>query len=67
MEPILEPDGVDLVISSGRWSVEVLAEVAEFFQQCENEVTTMIAGEESSKERKCIAASDTVRQVASGT
>ena len=63
MEPILEPDGVDLVISSGRWSAEVLAEVAEFFQQCENEVTTLISGEENPKERKSTAAVDIIRPV----
>ena len=67
MEPILEPDGVDLVISSGRWSADVLAEVAEFFQQRENEVTTMIIAEENLKERKRTAAVDVIRPVVTGT
>ncbi len=30
---VREPDGVDFVVSSGRWSPEVSAEVAEFFRQ----------------------------------
>ena len=30
---IREPDGVDFVVSSGRWSAEVSAEVAEFLRQ----------------------------------
>ncbi len=32
-EIVREPDGVDFVVSSGRWSPEVSAEVAEFLRQ----------------------------------
>ncbi len=30
---VREPEGVDFVVSSGRWSPEVSAEVAEFLRQ----------------------------------
>ena len=49
MEPILEPDDVDLVISSGRWSDEVLAEVADFFRQCEAELPPLAVRDTASK------------------
>ena len=33
MAIVREPEGVDFVVSSGRWSPEVSAEVAEFLRQ----------------------------------
>lgn len=33
MAIVREPEGVDFVVSSGRWSPEVAAEVAEFLRQ----------------------------------
>ena len=33
MAIVREPEGVDFVVSSGRWSPEVSAEVAEFLHQ----------------------------------
>lgn len=36
IEPILEMGEVDLVITSGRWSDKVLAELAVFFQESDN-------------------------------
>ena len=33
MAIVREPDGVDFVVSSGRWSPEISSEVAEFLRQ----------------------------------
>lgn len=67
MEPILEPDDVDLVICSGRWSDEALAEVAEFFRQCDDEVSSLAVSESNSQNRKNAAAADVIRPVVPGT
>jgi hypothetical protein len=67
MEPTFEPDDVDLVISSGRWSEEVLAEVAEFFTQCDDEVPSLAVSESNSKNRKSAAAADVIRPGVPGT
>ena len=49
MKPFLEPDDVDLTISSGRWSPEVLAEVLEFFRHCDAELPPLAIGDTTSK------------------
>lgn len=67
MEPILEPDDVDFVISSGRWNAEVLAEVAEFFRQCDDESPSLAVSEANSKNRKGVATADVIRPVVPGT
>lgn len=64
MEPIYEPEDVDFVISSGRWSAEVLAEVAEFFRQCDDEAPSLVVNEASSNERKTSASSEVIQPVA---
>ena len=67
MEPMFEPDDVDLVISSGRWSAKILAEVTEFFRQCDDEDSSLAVSEANSRERKTTAASDVIRLVVPGT
>lgn len=66
MEPILEPDDVDLVISSGRWSAEALAEVTEFFRHCDDEDSSLVVSEANSRERKTTAAGEVIRPVVPG-
>ena len=39
---VREPDGVDFVVSSGRWSPEVTAEVAEFFHQLRQQPSCLL-------------------------
>lgn len=51
MEPIFEPDDVDLVISSGRWSDAILAEVADFFQHCDDNQSPSCDRDTTSKVR----------------
>ncbi len=67
MEPILEPDDVDLVISSGHWSAEVLTEVAEFFHQCDEENSSTIVSKPNCRESKSTAASEVTLPVVPGT
>ena len=68
MEPIFEPDDVDLVISGGRWSAEVVAEVAEFFRHCDDDdVPSLAVSDSNSKNRKSAAAAEVIRPVVPGT
>lgn len=67
MEPILEPDDIDLVISCGRWSDEVLADVAEFVRQCDDDVPSLAGSDSNSKNRKSAAAAEVIRPVVPGT
>ena len=65
MEPIFESDDVDLVISSGRWSDEERREVAEFFQQVDQEPPSSATREARSKIRNL--PTEIIRPVVSGT
>ena len=67
MEPIYEPDDVDLVISGGCWSAEVVAEVAEFFRNCETEVPMLAPDDATFRDRKNSVTPHVIPPVVPGT
>ncbi len=65
MDPFQELHDVDLVISSGRWSAEILDEVANFFHQLDDGLPPRMISDADSMVRNNSA--DIIPRVVPGT